>query len=392
MAAILSANSAGWLVSAYPGATALHGLAIDPGARTRVAVQQIGEVVAKTREDAGEAEKLVRDGVAFAPADARLYSVLGTLAQLDAREEEAARLYATALALSPAEQNANLQLAASEAKAQRFGPALGHVDVLLTRWPSQLANAQPVVLAALADAEGTRALVAALGRNRPWRFPLISRLAGARDTAPAAAQLVSAMAAHGAPPTFEEQRSAMNGLLWAQRTVEAYQLFLASLTDEERPLAGFVFDGAFTRRPRARPFDWRANPSPGVEVSFPGGDVGATIRFGDAPVTFFDFQQTLALAPGRYKVSVETSGERLAAPRNINLVLRCGVSLRLLTMAPLPLGDCRRAATEREAVVPAEGCDSQEVAIASGLTAPSWALRLSGTLIVHSIAIELADR
>jgi tetratricopeptide (TPR) repeat protein len=335
-----------------------------------------------------------RNALRFDAGDARLYSLIGEIEFRKGDKDLAFQLFDQALKLSKTEIHALQRSIDRSIEAGDLSKAVDEIDILLRRWPdrfSTVANGFPVILS---NPDGYQAVLKAVSSGAPWRHDLFSALVADPEGLDLANQLLLDLAASGAPPKVQEVSSVIRGYLKQNKYDAAYRLFLFSLTDEEKKLGGYVFNGTFEPIYSNRVFDWQIPNQSGLDLTFSTshqaveGEEGATVRFLNAPVKNLTLYQYTELPPGPYRLSLLASGRNLKLPKGFFWSLRCLNAPDNIGRLDIPEGTFNRQNVSQDIVVPPSGCPLQLLRLEAGGIAESWRFRYTGTLVMHKLSIE----
>jgi tetratricopeptide (TPR) repeat protein len=393
LALVLSSATSRQLERSAPAAATLI-FPFNGEARLRSVLEQLAQDTAAM--DGAEAASRgkpdllsrVMAGLSSSIGDARFYSLLGILAKRDGDGARAKALFEKALLLSKAERYAAREMFINRAEAGDFDAAIAHADILLRRWPHLFGELADPIVAMFAMPDGYAPIMARITSSPTWRGGVLARLARSPDGLALLYRVMLDLQAGDSPPTTGEISQAINAFIRAGDPQTAYRLFVLTLSEPERQLAGSVFNGRFTEPPSGKPFDWRVGNQKGVDVTLPVEGGGARLQFFDRPVTQIQFGQTLALLPGPRRIVAVISGERLVLPRGLFLSFRCPGANGSAAQLPIRAGTYSKVIATLDIEIPAEGCAVQELSIVSGQRAASWAARYNGALTIHSISVE----
>lgn len=335
-----------------------------------------------------------RRALRYDAGDARLYSLLGEIDYQGGNRDEAYRLFERARKFSKTEIHALQRTIVHAIELDDLAKAVREADILLRRWPEKLdamAASFPLILA---KEEGYAAILAALKAEAPWRSSLFSALAKDPRGIAAADRLLLDLKRSDAPPRQGELASVIVGYIAQKRYEAAYHLFLFTLSEEEKKLGGYVFNGRFAPLRTHRPFDWQIRDQPGLEVTFAepaderGSGGGANVRFLNKPVKNVSLQQFIQLPPGGYLVTLNASGRNLKLPKELFWSLRCVDSNTELLRLAIPEGSFDARLLSAKFTVDPGGCAMQILKLETALIAESWRYRYVGTVTMHDIRIE----
>ncbi|MER8772039.1 hypothetical protein NKI01_24975 [Mesorhizobium sp. M0815] len=335
-----------------------------------------------------------RGALAFNLADARLYSLIGEIKYQQGEKDEAYMLFDQARKLSKTEIHALQRSISRNIEAGDLPKAVGEIDVLLRRWPDQFSAIAAGIPAILSNPDGYRAVLTAIEAEAPWRasvFDVLDKTPGGLDLAN---RLLLDLTGSSAPPTSSELSAVIKGYISQKEYQPAYRLFLFSLTDEERKLAGYIFNSAFEPVSSHKPFDWQINNQSGVEISFATsrdaveGEGGATVRFLNTPVKSAALGQYIELPPGSYKISLIASARNLKLPKELFWSIRCVDQVNEIARFNIPEGTFNRQTFSQDFSVGPVACPMQLLKLDTAAIAESWRFRYVGTLVMHKLNIE----
>ncbi|MFA6031719.1 MAG: hypothetical protein WC889_02330 [Myxococcota bacterium] len=330
----------------------------------------------------------------FNVGDARLYSLIGEIEYRQGKKDDAYALFDQARKLSKTEIHALQRSIGHSVEIGDLSKAVSEIDTLVRRWPDQflaVADGFPTILS---SPDGYQAVLAATAAQAPWRAGLFGVLGTSRQGLDFANQLLLDLARTGAPPTSGELSAVMNGYIRQTEYEQAYRLFLFSLTDEERKLAGYVFNGTFEPGYGDKPFDWQIRDQSGLEVTLTAthdaaeGDGGATVRFLNTPVKNTALQQFIELPPGSYRISLVVSGRNLKLPKDLFWAIRCVDPVGEIARFNIPEGTYNRQNLTQDFSIGPAACPMQLLRLETATIAESWRFRYVGTVVMHKLSIE----
>lgn len=333
-------------------------------------------------------------GVRSDVADARLYSLMGEIKYRQGEKVEAYELFDQARKLSKTEIHALQRSIGREIETGDLPEAVGQIDTLLRRWPDQFSVVAESMPTILSDAGGYQAALAALRAEAPWRATLFAALGRTTEGVDAANRLLLDLTGSNAPPTSGELSAVISGDIRQKKYERAYRLFLFSLSDRERTLGGYIFNGTFEPVPSGKPFDWQIRDQPGLEVTFATsqnaveGEGGATVRFLNTPVKDSALQQYVALPPGSYKISLIASARSLKLPKDLFWSIRCIDPAAEIARFNIPEGTYNRLNLSQDFSIGQAACPLQLLTLQTAAIAESWRFRYVGTLVMHKLTIE----
>jgi hypothetical protein len=370
-------------------------LALDP-LNIDALIGEIADELNETKNDA-DLDALAakaRNALRFNVADARLYSLIGEIKYRQDEKGEAFEFFDRARLLSKTEIHALQRSIDRSVETGDLVSAVGEIDILLRRWPDQFSVVAAGWPAILSNADGYRAVLAAVRAEAPWRGQLFLSLGQNPQGLSAANQLLLDLAGSATPPTSNELSAVISGYIKQKQYGPAYRLFLFSLSDQERKLGGYIFNGGFEPIHSGKPFDWVIHDRSGLEITFAGSqdagesDRGATIRFLNTPVKNAALQQYIELPPGSYRISLNASATNLKLPKDLFWSLRCADPSGEIARFNIPEGTFNRRSLSLDFTVGPVACPIQVLRLETAAIAESWRFRYVGTLVMHKLSIE----
>lgn len=352
----------------------------------------VGELNGTAEPDLTILERIAEQFIAFAPADARAYSILGAVQDRLGNRVKAAALYETALERSKSELHALLRLAQTRLDDADTAGALEYLDLLLRRWPAYWENVTPILKAAASDPEAAFILESKLNEMPPWRTRAVALLAQDRASLGMLRRLIvaSPLEVKATPTWLSERDTVVAALVGIQAYSEAYSLFLSTLTEQEARVSAYVFDGGFELPLSRSYFGWRVQKPGATEVKTgtlgDDGETGLRVRFLDSPARPAIVSQNVVLPFGRYKLAVDVSASSLNAPKSLYWSFRCAQGPALATL-DVPGGTYSRRSIEVDIDVPASDCQRQVLSLDTGVRTESWRDRYQGEVRFSALAI-----
>lgn len=334
------------------------------------------------------------DALRYDIGDARLYSLFGEIKYRQGDRHGAYALFNQAQQLSQTEFHALQRSIAHAVETGDLKKAVGEINTLLRRWPDQFSAVSGGLPIILSRPDGYDAVLTAIRAEAPWRKSLFSSLTQGPQGLASADRLLLDLAGSDAPPTASELSAVIGGYISQKEYDAAYRLFLFSLTNEERKLGGYVFNGTFEPVYTGKPFDWQVRDQSGLEVTFATshdaveGEGGATVRFLNTPVKNTALQQIVELPPGSYKISLTASGRNLKLPKELFWAIRCLDPAGEIARFNIPEGTYNRQDLSQEFAIGPGACPIQLLRLETATIAGSWRFRYVGTLVMHKLVIE----
>ncbi|PSJ61508.1 hypothetical protein C7I85_10690 [Mesorhizobium soli] len=334
---------------------------------------------------------MATSGLAISPVDSRFHSLLGEVRLRMGKKEEADRLFRQAHLLSRTEIDALQHLMVRAIDTGDYAGAVGHIDVLLRRWPKRAGAWTSLLPRLLSDHGAYEAMVEPMREGAPWRGRILYALARQEEGLGIAYRLLLDLADSDHPPERSEIEAVSRGFIAAKRYEEAYRLFRFTLPPGEHDQGGFVYNASFQPASATSPFAWQYRNTRAAEISLTDEAplAGATVRFLNAPARDIVLRQTLLLSPGRYRLLAKVDASNLRAPRSLYWRVGCLNPKRELLRLPVPEGSYRDQNFEASFVV--DGCALQQIGLATDVISESWQNRYSGQVRFHSLRIEKED-
>lgn len=272
------------------------------------------------------------------PIDGRAYRVLAQVATAEGDTVRAAQLYAIAAERWPRDRIAQAVLAEHALAAGDLDAGLVHLDALLRVAPGLRAAVLAQVAGLLEDAAFRKGLVTRVAQHPPWRDALVRALL-AKDTPVEPALTFLDELADQQPLADGELQARITLLDRAGRPVEAREAWLQTLDPAARAADGLIFDGGFEHPDISGGYGWQITPLAGVAMGHDAsdslqGDLALAIVFDGRAVQFAHLQQSLALAPGNYRLQAASSNA-VSTARPFEWRLSCINDNRALVVLPL---------------------------------------------------------
>lgn len=367
--------------------------------RERVAVEEkakiagTGQAVQVPDARFAEVRDLAERALASHPLDTRTLSILGATVDAQGDKSRARALMTLAVNLTHQETMAELWLLDDALKARAFDAASIKADTVLRTRPNAMPIIAPVLARMAEDAEGAFSVRRLLATGPPWRSQFFTEIAFNGSDPLTPMQLLIDLKKTSRPATNAEYAPYLRALVNRKLYGNAYYTWLQSLTDEQLSSIGYVFNGGFEQQPSGSPFDWLINQGAGVSIEFIEGpevfgNKALHVDLGHGRIEFGGIEQTLSLAPGRYRLGMKLRGN-LAGKRGLRWHLTCrDVTAGPLAETPMFLGVARAwqdVATEFE--VPQAGCEAQRLALVLAARSASEQL-VTGQMWYDEVRIE----
>ena len=315
------------------------------------------------------------------PIDGRAYRVLALAEGRDA-------LLPIANARWPRDALTRATLADRALANGQVDVGLEHLDALFRTHPGTTSIMLPLLVRYLGDLRVRDALVERLAQDPPWRNAMLGALRSEAAPAGDADALLVALAQR-VPPDEEALRTRIAVLDRAGRPVEARAAWIASLPADDRAFARQVFDGGFERPGIAETYAWRFDDVPGVVIHYANdeprtGASALSIEFDDRAVPFSAVRQSLALAPGRWRLEA-AARDNVDNTRPFEWRIACRDGVELARMPLLREGQWRTQSMHFDVPV---GCASQSLVLVHAARSLGER-RLRGRLLIDDVGIFL---
>ncbi|MCR5858288.1 hypothetical protein [Mesorhizobium sp. J428] len=334
-------------------------------------------------------EEQIRRQIPTNAGDARLYSVLGEIYRQRGNTAAANAMFGHALHLAKTEVNALKWDILRLLTDGDYASALNQLDVMFRRWPDNIVSIAPVLPEVFSDQEAYPLLLRRLEQLPPWRIALLRALsAGNGPNLDFASQLIIDLTPGAAPPSNAEIAQITSPLFSQKQYDAAYLTFLLTLSPEQRPLSGFIFNGSFAGSPSARHFDWNLRSQPGVKVNFGSPSTGLSIEFANTPVRGIGVEQYLSLPPGDYQFEANMSAEAAHLPKSLFWTIDCADPTSRVLSLEIDSGDYRdRVKHGKFSVIPGS-CRLYVLRLQTTALAENWNDRYRGRVFAKNVRIE----
>lgn len=304
---------------------------------------------------------LSRKAAAAAPTSYEPFFVAALAEDRAGRLGHAIQLMEESRRRRPGHAATRLELIVYYGKARRFDPLLEELDMALALNQEARRLILPELTKLIADPEGRAALARMLARNPAWRKEFHDAARGRKVRPEYALLLMKEVAALTGGRAGPERGLYLQSLLEAGQFVRARTIWSAGLAPAERAKDGLLFDGAFNGSGAPPPFNWQ----------FHDGDVGRAeparepgrrhldiVYYGGRDFTLAE--QTLALAPGRYRLSFRVRSEAGIKSGDLSWRVTCTALANPAVTLSLAGATAKPASRSAGFVVP-QACGSQRL-------------------------------
>lgn len=390
--ALVLAVVAGWRIVVTSTADRLaakepqRALAWDPGnpaALLALAERQLTDGQAPAA--AATARQLLR----IEPLQAQAFAVLAEAASADA-----AALHELALRHAPRDLRTRAWLLGTQLAEGRYADALANIDVVLRISPAQGTRLFPLMVQLADNSVFADALAQTLSTQPAWRAELLSAVL-TQGSQVAVDQVYTAVQRDGGLSSAEAGRW-LDRLIAAGEWGEAYSRWVGTLTLTPGASLPVVYNGDFEAEPTGIGFDWRLRGAPGVLIERAGvagarGTYAARVAFLGRRVPQIDFEQTLLLAAGRYRLHLRAHARDLRSDKGLEWAIACHGAAEPLAVSARLEGNFDWKAVATDFVVPSADCPAQRLWLRNP-GADGAGKIVSGTLWFDDIAIDRIAR
>lgn len=344
--------------------------------------------------DVSLAEVTVDDALALNAGHARLHSLRAEILLREGDRAAAEQGFRHALALSRTESVALQRTIAWAIEADDVVRALENIDVLLRRHPWKIRDLGSIFAAIVTTKEGYEELRHRLLSRPPWGAAVFRQIAADPASLAAGAALLTDLHKAGGLTGDWGLAVIIQALVREGRPLEAYNLFLATQSEQEAALAGYIHDAGFQGKPTTKPFDWQIRSRSGHTVerlphpAFPSAATGLVIQFNGTPVKDMQVSQVLHLPAGQYELSADVSAANAKLPKGLFWSLRCLSSSQTFARLDIPEGSYRDEVVSTPFELSSTDCPLQIVSIHTSVIAESWKDRYLGSVVFRRLQIR----
>ncbi len=338
-------------------------------------------------------DEVAQDTIRHAPINALAYGLMGEIRLAEGERQTADALFDIALALSRTESNALQRTLARAIEREDYSAAIEKLDIFFRRWPARFSTFAPAISQLLRTPGGYETALSTLAAEPPWRSQLLQYLDKDPGSIDLAYRLQLDLNGNREITRPREIGSTLSGLLRNKQYDQAYRLFLLTLNETDRANYGYVFNGSFDLESSGRPFDWKFESRPGVNISREAMDISdgqnfwLKLQFLGKPVKKVDVGQYLHLPAGQYTLTVGIDASDLNLPKGLYMHIDCIDPKREVSRINVPPGNYQNETLEAHFMVPDSICKMFRFALGTDLIAESFRYRYSGILAIDNVSL-----
>jgi tetratricopeptide (TPR) repeat protein len=326
------------------------------------------------------------------PAEGRAYAALGRVLEIRGEAEQARRAMETASRLSPQRSDVQMEVAAYWMRQGNLDRALAHWNTVLRHRPDLYARVFPALLQLAGDPAHQAAFLPLLKQDVPW-WPAFFIHAAANAPDVNTVRVLFSLQ-HGGPnaPTSDMLRAYLARLQKEGDWMEAWFVWLNSLTKEQIGKLGYLYNGSFEAPISNLGFDWIVKKDSAMSLDTAAtyetsGERALRVSFRGLRVKFQHLYQYLMLPPGKFHLQGRVRPDNLQAEQGMQWALYC-----LGNDTPVAVTDRFRGSDQwtrfrTEFSIPPAGCPVQMLRLELAGT-----IRLdfdaSGTIWFDNLGIE----
>ena len=339
-------------------------------------------------EAAGAVERL-----RAAPLDGGAFADLAVAAREAGDVDASLALHQLASRRDPRDLRVRAWLGDVHMRSGDYSKALEQLDVMLRLSPEARKALTPLMVQWADDTAFAEALVVKLREAPTWRRDMVSAL---REgiARPGAGAVFAALSGSG-DLGDEEMTRWLDALMDAGNWGLAYSYWASGLQLEKGASLPMLYNGGFETAPSQRGFDWRTDTRSGTYTEFEptqgANGNAAHLVFHGRPVDAGDLEQALALAPGRYRISMRVKAAALRSDQGLHWVIVCHKQPKPLATGERLDGSFGWREATLEVGIPDSGCPGQWLRLEN--PAPSGSARIvSGELWIDDVVLRPLGR
>lgn len=336
----------------------------------------------------------LRAAIAANPAEGRAYAVLGRLLETRGEAEQARKAMETAARMSPQRSDVQMEVAAYWMRQGDLGRALGHWNTVLRHRNDLHALVFPELLQLAGNPAHQAAFIPLLAQPVPW-WPAFFMHAASQAPDTSTVRVLFNLQ-QGGPniATPDMLRAYLARLQKDGDWMEAWFVWLNSLSKEQIRKMGYLYNGSFEEPISNMGFDWIRRNHPAVSLDTTAtfdatGDRALRVGFRGLRAEFQHLHQYLMLPPGKFHLHGRVRPDNLQAGQGMRWALYCVGDKRPIAVTDNFRGRESWLRFRTEFNIPASGCPVQMLRLELAGT-----IRLdfdaTGTIWFDNLVIEKA--
>lgn len=366
-------------------AAALGWNAHHPGANLALGLRE-------STEDPEAALAHLQAAVAANPSEGRAYAALGRLLEIRGEAARARLAMETASRLSPQRSDVQREVAAYWMRQGDFERALGHWNTVLRHRGDLQASVFPGLLQLAGDPARQAAFMSLLKQPVAWWPAFFTHAARTAPEVNTVRVLFNLQKGGPNAATPDMLRAYLARLQKEGAWLEAWFVWLNSLSKEQISQMGYLYNGSFEAPLSNLGYDWIHQKHPAVTLDTAAtydtsGERALRVSFRGLRVQFQHLHQYLMLPPGKFYLQGRVRPDNLQAEQGMQWALYCLGNKEAVAVTPRFRGSEQWTRFRTEIDIPPEGCPVQMLRLELAGT-----IRLdfdaTGTIWFDNLAIE----
>jgi tetratricopeptide (TPR) repeat protein len=326
------------------------------------------------------------------PSEGRAYAALGRLLEARGEGGPARQAMETAARLSPQRSDVQMEVAAYWMRQGDLDRALKHWNTVLRHRQDLYARLFPALRQLAGDPARQAAFVPLLKQPVPWWPAFFIDAAAHAPDVNTVRVLFSLQQGGPNAPTPDMLRAYLARLQKEGAWLEAWFVWLNSLSKEQIGKVGNLFNGSFEAPISNLGFDWIVQKHPAVSLDTAAtyetsGERALLVSFRGLRVKFQNLYQYLMLPPGTFYLQGRVRPDNLQAEQGMQWALYCLGSNEPVAVTDRFRGSDQWTRFRTEFSIPRDGCPVQMLRLELAGT-----IRLdfdaSGTIWFDNLSIE----
>jgi tetratricopeptide (TPR) repeat protein len=252
------------------------------------------------------------------PTEGRSYAALGRLLEARGENERARQAMEIAARLSPQRSDVQMEVAAWWMRQGELERALTHWNTVLRHRPALRAKVFPELLQLAGDPANHAAFLPLLEQPLPWWPAFFIHAANNAPDADTVRVLFNLQQDGPNAPTTDMLRAYLTRLQKEGAWIEAWFVWLNSLSKEQIGKMGYLYNGSFEAPISNIGFDWIYHRHPAVSLDTAAtydtsGERALRVTFRGLRAQFQNLYQYLMLPPGKYLLQGRVRPDNLQA-------------------------------------------------------------------------------